>query len=263
MRTVEKALKILDLFSVHQPEAGLSEVARRARLDKATTLRMLSALARQGFVEQHPESKKYRLGKAVLKLARIREASFPVVTLLQPVLDRLAALTGETAHASLATATALMSVGIAEPQRATRVHVDFSEPLPYHATAPGICYLAFAPPGIVEQVLEAGSLTAYTQTTRTTADEIRAEIAKAREQGFAVAEGSFESDVVGCAAPIFDGSGHATGAIGVAAVAARATAENRATIASAVLRGAVEVTRATGAEPAPELLKALGELAAA
>lgn len=263
MRTVEKALKILDLFSIHQPEAGLSEIARQAHLDKATTLRMLSALVRQGFVEQHPESKKYRLGKAVLKLARVRETSFPVVALLQPVLKKLATLTGETAHASLATATALMTVGVAEPQRATRVFVDPSQPLPFHATASGICYLAFAPEGVAEEILESWSLKAYTETTRTTANGLRAEIETARQQGFAVAEGSFESDVIGCAAPMFDWSGHASGAIAVATVAARATAEHRAAIASSVLRAAVEVTRATGAEPAPVLLKAMGESATA
>ena len=51
MTTVDKALEILDLFSESRPSLGLSEAARLLDRDKASVLRYLAALERQGFLE--------------------------------------------------------------------------------------------------------------------------------------------------------------------------------------------------------------------
>jgi DNA-binding IclR family transcriptional regulator len=262
MRTVDKGLGLLDHFTVARPEAGLSEIARVSGLDKATVLRLLSALARHGFVEQHAETKKYRLGPGVLQLARVREASFPVASIIQPVLERLASLSQETAHASLASGTSMMTIGIAEPNRATRVNIDPAEPLPFHATASGIAYLAYASDETVDKVLGAGNFQAFTKRTLTSADTLRRRLNETRRRGFSRSEGGFELEVIGIAAPIFNWSGRAHGAVAVASIAARMTPKAERLIAGEVVRAAVEVTRAMGAEPHPELLEASKGLAA-
>ena len=261
MRTVDKALRILNFFSIDAPEHGLSEMARLCGHDKATTLRLLATLARHGFVEQHPQTKKYRLGKSLLRFARIREASFPVTSVIQPVLERLAVSTGETAHASLASGRTLITIAFAEPQRSMRVHIDPSELLPYHATASGIAMLAYGDEDLAAAVL-GGKLFPHTEHTIVTADGLRRQIAEARKRGFSVSARSFEVEVIGTAAPIFDWSGRACGTVAVASVAARMNAERKRQIAQDVLAAAIEVTRAMGAEPHPSLLRVGKELAA-
>src|SRR3954469_10254934 len=149
MKTVDKALALLTYFGLRTPELGLSDLARLADVDKATTLRLLNSLKKNGFVEQDPRSKKYRLGSAVLRFARVREASFPMVSVMQPVLERLAAETGETVHGTLASTSCLITIGSASPPRMSRVYIDPSQEIPFHATASGIAYLAFAPPEVV------------------------------------------------------------------------------------------------------------------
>jgi DNA-binding IclR family transcriptional regulator len=262
MRTVDKALGLLEHFALGRPEAGLSEIARLSGLDKATVLRLLSALARHGQVEQHPESKKYRLGPGVLRLARVREASFPVVSIIQPVLERLASISSETAHGSLVSGSSLMTVGFAEPQRATRVHIDPGELLPFHATASGIAYLAYASEDVVEEVLGSAHFPSFTERTLTSASALRRKIAETRRRGFSLSNGGFELEVIGIAAPIFNWSGHAYGAVSVASIAARMTRQNERLIAGEVVQAAVEITRAMGAEPDPGLLLATKALAA-
>ncbi len=263
MRTVDKGLGLLDHFTVARPEAGLSEIARLAGLDKATALRLLSALARHGMVEQHAETKKYRLGPGVLQLARVREASFPVISIIQPVLERLAELSQETAHASLASGGSMRTIGVAEPKRATRVNIDPAEPLPFHATASGIAYLSYASEESVEKVLGAGNFQAFTKRTITSADALRRKLNETRRKGFSRAEGGFELEVIGTAAPIFDWSGHACGSLAVASIAARMTSKAERFITSEVMQAAVEVTRALGAEPHPGLLAAASKKIAA
>ena len=89
MRTVDKAIELLGLFSEREPEIGLSEISRRAKFDKATSRRLLLALAKHGMVEQNPDDRRYRIGPGVLRLARVREATMPLAAIVQPVPDSL------------------------------------------------------------------------------------------------------------------------------------------------------------------------------
>jgi len=248
MSTVEKALNLLSFFTVADPELGLSALARAAGLDKATTLRLLTSMKSNGFIEQNPKSKDYRLGNAFLRFAQIRESSLPVLSIIQPVLERLAASIGETAHGSLASGSSLITVGIAEPQRSTRVFVDPSQLLPYHATASGIAYLAFGPPDALIAILKSKKLVRYTDATGTSEAQIRDQIADAARKGYAVSSQTFELEVIGLAAPIFDWSGKASGSVAIASVASRWTDDSERVIAKDVVKAAVAITRAMGAD---------------
>ena len=75
MSTVVKALSLLDHFDASIPEVGLVDMARLSGLDKATARRLLVALGKKGFVEQDPVTRRYRLGAALVRLARIRETA--------------------------------------------------------------------------------------------------------------------------------------------------------------------------------------------
>ena len=77
MGTISKALALLDTLSLMEEDAGLTEIAQACSLDKATTRRFLVELERHGFVEQLPQSRKYRIGSAPVRLGRIREARLP------------------------------------------------------------------------------------------------------------------------------------------------------------------------------------------
>ena len=65
--SVQKVCRILRTLSV--PDAlRLSDVALATGLNKATVLRLLEALADEGFVERHEPSKRYRLGEQAMLL---------------------------------------------------------------------------------------------------------------------------------------------------------------------------------------------------
>jgi len=245
MRTVEKALRLLDFFDGQHKEFGLSDLARLARIDKATVLRMLSDMAATGLVEQDPMSRKWRLGAGILRLARLREAAFPVTRLLTPILEELAIQTGETAHASLLSGRDLGTVGVVESNRTTRVHLDAGLVLPLHATASGIAFTAFAHPDLQTQVLER-TFSSVTQSTPTSAKAFAVLMEQARTRGYAVADQTFESEVYGIAAPLFGADGYAIGALAVASPSSRVSTQHEADIVAALGPAAHRATVATG-----------------
>ena len=201
--TVTKALMLLEHFSEDEPELGLSDLARRSGVDKAAVHRMLGAMAESGLVEQQADSRLYRLGAGVLRLARVRETAFPINSIVQPVLDALSAETGETAHASLISGRALANIATCESRKGNRVSLVAGEVLPYHSTASGLATLAFADDKLIKRVL-AAPREARTCFTPTDAEEIRTRVDTARQNGFCESDQSNEEDVHGLAAPVFD-----------------------------------------------------------
>lgn len=49
--SVEKAMRLLDVFRQHGPVVGVTEMARLARLSKSTTFRLMTQLERAGYLE--------------------------------------------------------------------------------------------------------------------------------------------------------------------------------------------------------------------
>lgn len=247
MTTVTKAMKLLEYFGDSTPEIGLSNLARMSGIDKATVLRMLKDLAESGLVEQDSQSRNWRLGAGILRLARLREASFPVTRVLTPILESLSEATGETAHASLLSGRDLGTVGAVEPTRSNRVYIEAGLILPLHATASGLAFTAFARPEQRQRVL-ARVLDGFTASTPIQAETLAAQLASTAERGYSLADQTFEAEVFGIAAPLFDARGFATGALAVASPSSRVTPEHIAMITAALIPAAKEATRGLGGQ---------------
>ncbi|MCX2721095.1 IclR family transcriptional regulator [Roseibium salinum] len=246
MGTISKALEMLNYFSRKRPEIGLSEFVRLTGRDKATVHRHLVELEKNGFLEQHPASRAYRLGPAILRLTGVREASNPVRRILRPIVTGLAEQTGELAHASLLQGNVLSPVFHADPlAHGVQVHFDEAELLPLHATSSGLAVLAFAGPKLRKQILSA-DLQAFTANTIVDPDTLSMRIEEVRHSGFSYSDRAFDGEVTSQAAPIFDETSEVIGALSVAVPAVRAHEERLRTIATALTAAARSATRSLG-----------------
>jgi DNA-binding IclR family transcriptional regulator len=253
MSATEKTLELLSLFSPTRPEAGLSELSRLARRDKATTYRHMQALEGAGLVEQNPMTKRYRLGPALLPLAQTRELTVPRKSGATAALSRLADATGETSHVSVLSGTTLYALSSCDSSmHSTRAVIDI-QTFPLHATASGLCALAFGPPDLADYA--AGKLQIFTTHTIKTAGELTKAIQTVRAIGFAYSNCSFEEEVQSLAAPIFDQTGHLAGSISVASVATRFSPNLEHCIQENLTQASREITRNWGGA-IPEQLEA-------
>ena len=244
MSSAAKALDLLSHFSTARPEIGLSQLCRIAKRDKATTYRHLQALEEAGFIEQNAHTRHYRLGPAILHLAQIREATVPRKQGAESALSALAEATGETAHVSVLSGTTLYSLTSCEsPRHATRAVIDIVTH-PLHATASGICTLAFGPEALFDIAIE--NLEGFTASTPRTADALAAMVNEVRDTGFCHANQSFEDEIRGIAAPIYDQTGLFAGTVSVASVASRFTPALELLIKSQLVNSSREISRNWG-----------------
>lgn len=248
MSTIEKALDLLNLFSRSTPSLGLSQIARAAGRDKASTLRHLAALENAGFLERDGDSRDYRLGPALARLALVRDETYPLAA-ARGVLAALVTDTGETAHLTEYSGGSMSEVAIVETQvRGTRVFIDPAELLPLHASASGIAWLAASADSVVDAVL-GGPLVPATDNTLTDPRALRAAIDLARTRGFSLSRGSFERDVTGIGAAVRDARGRPVGAVAVAAPTVRVPDAVAAEIGRAVIGAATAISERLGWTP--------------
>lgn len=221
MSSVTKAIDLLYHFSATQPEIGLSQLCRLANRNKATTYRQLQALVTTGFIEKNPLTKQYRLGPALLRLAHTREATVPRKAGAESAISKLADVTGETSHVSVLSGTTVYALTSRESQKhSTRAVIDL-DTFPLHATASGLCALAFGPEFLMNSALN--DLASFTQTTVTNLEELEKSIQAIRTSGFGRANRSFDADIDSLSAPLFDQTGHFAGAVSVACLTTRFT----------------------------------------
>ncbi len=215
MKTVDKALSVLDQFSMEKTEIGLSELARMADLDKAATRRLLVALAKHGFIEQVSDTRKYRLGHGFLRLARIREATVPIVRAAQDVSDWLMEEVNETVHVSVPGAQGMTTIAHRLPKRGNVINIVPSQVLFYHATASGLAFLAFASAETAERILKLDR-EKMTEATVTSKAELQKMATQFKQQGYSQTKNSFEDDVSSVAMPFFQDAADPAGSISIA-----------------------------------------------
>lgn len=245
MSTVDKAITVLDRFTVKQPELGLTDLARALLFDKATTLRLLRTLVAHGLVEQIDPTKRYRLGPGVVRLARIREARFPFAEMAKPFVQGVAEETGETCHLSEATGSFLTSMLVIESRKPVRATLSEGQRLPFHATASGIAYLSKAPKPVLERTLKMPMPRFTSRTVITRSGLIRA-VAAAAKQGYCLSEGGYDPETLSAAAPICGSNGVAFGAISIASPLSRTNRAMQRRHAAAVVRAAAAIRKALG-----------------
>lgn len=246
MGTITKALNLLNHFCPGRAEIGLTEFRTLSGQDKATVHRHLIELAANGFLEQNPVTRGYRLGPAILRLAAVRERLFPARTIVAPIVERLASELGELVHVSLREGLHLSPLIHHDALiHGTRVYFDEAELLPLHATASGHAMLAFGPEHLLPDTLKEDlvATTAHTITDPVRLTEIVDDV---RVCGIAFVDQGFETDVSSFAAPLFGDQPEAIGTIAVAVPTLRMTDDMKRRIRAALPGTAAEVTDKLG-----------------
>lgn len=246
MGTITKALELLNFLSRTTPALGLSDFVKLSGRDKATVHRHLVELTENGFLEQDPVTRAYRLGPAVLRLSAVREVTSPTRTVVRPLVEALAREVGELVHFSLLDGTRLSPAFHFDPaMHGTQVHFDEAELLPLHATSSGIAVLSFGPDTLKKAVLSQ-KLEAHTEMTVTSTEALTALVEDAAENGIATLDQAFDREVSSRAAPIFDATGQPLGAIAIAVPMSRATPDVITTHTAALRDAAPRITAALG-----------------
>lgn len=214
LQSVDKGLTLLWAFEGAQAELGVVELARRTGINASTVSRLLGSLVSGGLVEYNEDSGRYRLGLGLVRLASVVTGRLDLRAVARPRLEALVESTRETASLSIFGGEQAVTVDFVPSPRAVVSVVQLGRPSLVHCTSVGKLLLAFQTEAVRERALS-GSLSRFTPRTITSPLALRAELARIREQGYAVAEEERELELNAIAAPVYGPQGYVVAALGV------------------------------------------------
>jgi len=245
VRAVERALQILGCFDDEHPERGISDIAQAVGLHKATAHRIVTTLVNYGFLERVIDEQKYKLGVElpnlgykVLRRMDLRREAFPFMKQLVDDWD-------ETCDLSIFDRGKAFYIEVIRGNRALTISAAVGQQLPAHATASGKIFLAYLTSDELDEFLSE-PLSSYIDSTVTSPGELRKQLEKFREHGYAVDYEEFERGVCAIAAPIFNRSGKVIAAIGVPSPISRMTPDRVSNIAKVLKDAAKAISHRMG-----------------
>lgn len=260
--TVAKSLDLLNVVSLEPNGIGLNDLCRKLGANKSPVSRILAALKNRGAIVQDPETKKYRLGYALLELAsRVLEGP-GFHDLIRYDLPVLARTTGETAHLGVLDGYDVLFVGQAQSTDPIRMYARLGLRVPSHCTSMGKVLLAALPEPVRETYYRTYEFRAFTPHTILTPEGLREELAHVSFQGYAVDNEEHRLGVRCVGAPIRDALGNVVGAVSISGPAFRMTDERIPELSKAVRDTATSMSHQLGSKgnrilPGPPALRHL------
>jgi DNA-binding IclR family transcriptional regulator len=246
IESVDKALGILECFSVNTPELSLKQLSEKTGLYKSRILRLCGTLMAHGFLNRMEEGSGYRLGPKLLMLGKIYERSNSFISIARPVLRELASITGESAKLFVIQGTKRICLVRERGPYPLSYHVEEGESFELYAGAGGKVLLAYSSREFRDQVLGEKVLQRLTPTTIVERSRLEKEFLAIRERGYAASNGEIFPEVAGLAAPVFDHGNDICGALNISGSAQRFTADRRQEMLDSLLISARRLSRLLG-----------------
>lgn len=241
VQSIDRAVAILNCFSVEIEELPLGEIAEVTHLPKPTVYRILSSLKKHGWIEQDDRTGEYRLGFRLYTLGAIVGAQMDLRRSALPVMQSLAEDTQETVNLNLIDRGERICIELVEGSHAIRNFVKIGTRNSLFAGASGKVLLAHLPEAEAKGLMDAEP------GMKTPADQeaLHHELTVVRRQGYAVTYHDRVPGACGISAPIFGKSGQLLGGLTVSGPEERMH-EAESKIVSRLLHAAAEISARMG-----------------
>jgi DNA-binding IclR family transcriptional regulator len=223
VKSLVKALTILQVLGEEEPPYTLTQLSRRLRLHVSTVHRLLVNLVRNGFVEEDPVSGGYQLSYKVLRMGLRVLDRLDFRRVAQPLLRELNQRTKETVHLAILQEVQAVSIDKVDSPHPVGLDARLGGIMPLHCTGVGKTLLAHQGEEFLNRIAQSPGFHRMTERTITCLPQLRRELQQIRERGYTVDQEEAVEGLSCVAGPIFNHSGQVVAAFSVAGPATRLT----------------------------------------
>ncbi|MFE9094493.1 IclR family transcriptional regulator [Streptomyces sp. NPDC007264] len=219
-QSLERGLLILASFSESRPVLGISDLGRSVGLNRSTTYRYVATLAKLGYLQQDPDSKKYSLGPRVVDLGFAAINSLEITRFAGPSLQGLSDETGYTVSMAVLDGPDIVYLDRRRSGRADSfalgLHLHVGSRLPAYCTALGKVLLAHQEPAALRELIDRTDLARRGPKTITAREQLMVALARVRRTGIALNDEELAPGLRSLAAPVRDRTGAVVAAVNIA-----------------------------------------------
>ena len=224
IKSIDKAMDLLEFLSVNEQETGITEISKKLHMGLSTVHRILTTLKSQGYVIQNQQTTKYRLGIKLFELGCAVQSIKRLVEITKPYLKQLSQSTNETANLAILEGKEVIYLDTIESPEILRTEIMAGTRTPAHCTALGKVLLAFISNREFESLYKSDEpLSSLTSKSISSLEELKKCLDKVKEQDYAVDIEEYKIGVNCIGVPVFGRNGEAITAISITGPASRFT----------------------------------------
>lgn len=246
IQSVERALKILECFTGNISEIGITDIAAAMGLGKSTVFGLVNTLVQEGYLEQNPENKRYRLGLKLFELGCIVQNRMDMREIARPYLKKLSEHFKMTVHMGLYKDQEVVYIDKMDAPDTRIVYSQVGKRAPMYCTGIGKAVLAQLEKEDADLILKRQEKEALTPYTKTEETDISEELERIRQKGYATDEEEVELGLKCVAVAIKDYQGKPVAAISISSSAVQMTEEKKAEAALELKKAAFDISRRLG-----------------
>ncbi|HUV22530.1 MAG TPA: IclR family transcriptional regulator C-terminal domain-containing protein [Gammaproteobacteria bacterium] len=245
-QSLTRALTLLARLSETPSGLSLTDLSYQLGMPTATVHRLLSTFEEFDFVEQDTEQGLWFVGLKAFTVGNAFLHRRDIVASARPHMQALVEQCGETVNLGVIDAGEAVFISQVESREMMRMIVRLGSRSPIHASGVGKALLANMPEQQLARILQQRGLARYTERSIDNATQLRAELQRIRQLGYALDDEEHAIGLRCVASAIFDENGQALAAISLSGPKARVTDARLDELGIAVRHSADEITLALG-----------------
>lgn len=246
VRSVSRAVAVLDQFSLERPELTFTEISSGTGLTKSTTHRLLGALRHEEMIEYDPVGRRYRLGLRVFRLGSVVSKTMELAKCSDALLEGLAEETGETAFVVVPDGDESLCIRRFDSRSELRVlFLEVGKRQPFNCGAAPRVLLAHFSRQRWDEILAPGlvAMTEHSLIARAALERDRDEI---RGLGYAVSRQDVTLHACAVGAPVRDHTGQVVAAVSLSGIEQRFGPERLPMLIEAIVAAGLELSHKLG-----------------
>ena len=241
VKSLYKAMRLLDFFTPDTPERSLKELADLSGMLKSSVYNIMQTLVLCGIIERGAAPGLYRLGIKLLEFTNVLMSNNETRKILRPFIEALAEECNETVYYGILSGTEVVYIDSANPPKGmqfARSVVGIKAEL--YCTGLGKAMLAFLEPELTQTVIASG-LKSCTPYTVTNANALLHDLEETRKRGYSIDNMEHEYGIRCVGVPLRNRFDRIVGAISISGPSLRIMDDKLTTFAASLMRTASEV----------------------
>ncbi|AMM92895.1 IclR family transcriptional regulator [Peribacillus simplex] len=241
--SVEKVIKILDLFTNEEPSLGNKEIAEKLNMSPSSSHHLVKTMCKEGMLIQGKD-RKYRLGWKLLEWSSKVMYQQDIHYEAGPILSNLVLQFRGNSHIGMFHEGEVRFVMKMSSPHAEHMTTFIGARKPAYCTSSGKILLAFNP-SFIQPTLAKGLLKHSTNTI-TCINQLDEELKAIRKQGFAISDDENDFGLYGVAAPIKSYNGQVIAALNLVGDRNYMIGREKTNIIQSVIRSAQMISKQVG-----------------
>jgi DNA-binding IclR family transcriptional regulator len=240
----EKTLMVLEAAMTH---GRFSEIVTAVNLPKATVHRILATLVERDFIRV-ADGGVHVPGPKILSLAGVAYDRVDISTIVQPYVDDLVRRVQCTVHVGVRSGDEIIYLVRTDSDKPYRMPSRVGAAIPMHTSAIGKAILARLDDDAIERFANRAGLPRRTARSLTTLEDLRAELADIRRDGYAFDREENVPGVICIGTAVRDHSGHSNYGLSISSLALEHTEGQLAAMSGDLAKAAADITHALGGD---------------